>query len=102
RASARMRGDLCFFDALHAEGALLHDAAHPHRDVWVLLHLHRVRRALGRYWCEILFVYVESARAVSLADRPLIVIEIIKAPDLIWAVVRAKASADAAVVSHDI
>ena len=101
-AGASERRDLCFFDALHTEGAFLHHAAHANGHVRIFLHLDRVRRALGRQRREIFFVDVECAHDLSLADRSLVVIEEIESTHLVGAVVRAKSRADAAVVSHDV
>src|SRR4030095_2369154 len=93
---------LCFFDALHAVGAFLHDAAHAHSHVRILLHLHRVGRALAGKRLKVFFVDVQCTDDLSLADWSLVVIEIIKAPHFVGAVVRTKSRADAAVVSHHV
>ena len=61
-------------DALDAEGALLHDAARPHRDVRVELQVER------------------------LGERLLVVVEPVEVAHLVGAVVGAVARADAAVV----
>src|SRR5207237_10668439 len=68
----------------------------------ILLHLDRVRRALGGQRREVFFVNVQCAHDLSLANWPLVVIEEIESPHLVGAVVRAKSCADAAVVSHDV
>src|SRR5207245_11594539 len=67
--------DAVLVDALHAVGALLHDAAAPHRDVGVALRLEALRLPVG-------------------------VLEEVEAAHLVGAVVRAVARADAAVVDH--
>ena len=101
RARAHVRGDLGFLDPLHAIGAFLHHAAHPHGDVRILLQLHRVRRAFLGQRPEIFLIDREPGD-LFLADRALVVIEEIKAAHLERAVVRAIPRADAAVVGHDV
>src|SRR5262249_24112211 len=64
-------------DALHAEGALLHDAARPDRHVGVLEQL-------------------EARDAVLLLGE----VQEVEAPHLVGAVVRAVAGADAAGINH--
>src|SRR5207302_8155735 len=101
-AGAHMRRELRLLNALDAEGALLHHPAHPHRDVRIFLQLHDVGRAFGRERREIFFVDAELPGDFLFTDRSLVVIEIIEAAHFEWAVVRAIAGADAAVVSHDV
>src|SRR5204862_1713102 len=73
--------DLGFLDALHAIRAFLHHAAHANGDVRVVTHaLH-----FGQ------LVVIAAAR---------VIVEEVEAPDLVGAVVRAVARADAAVVGH--
>ena len=64
--AADLRGDLRLLDALHAEGAFLHHAAHPHGDVRILLHLDRVGRAFLGQRPEVFLVNGEFARIFSL------------------------------------
>src|ERR1700726_3126198 len=97
-----MRRDLRLFNALDAEGALLHHPAHPYRHVRILLQLYDVRRAFGRERSEIFLVDAECTGDLLFPDGSLVVIEKIEAAHLERAVVRAIAGADAAVVSHDI
>src|SRR5206468_6380568 len=63
---------------------------------------HRVGRAFGGQWRKVFFKDVQCADEPSLSDGSLVVIEIIKSPHFVWAVVRTKSRADAAVVSHHI
>ena len=92
-AGADLGLDLGFLDALDAIGALLHDAAHAHGDVGVLLELREVGRILDGL--------LRSERSfVQVAVDALVVVEEVEAADLVRAVVRAVAGADAAVVGH--
>src|SRR6266403_4788084 len=102
RACTGVRRNFCFFDTLHAKRAFLHPATHAHGDVWIFLQLDNVRRAFGRKRREIFFVDAESSCDFSLADRSLVVVEIIEPAHLEWTVVGAIARPDAAVVSHNI
>src|SRR5438270_12018616 len=97
-----MRGDLRFFDALHAKSAFLHHATHSDSDVWIAAELRDFGRALLRQWPEVFFVNVDRSRDLALADRPLVVIEEIETPHFERAVVRAIPRADAAVVGHHV
>src|SRR5205807_1120756 len=75
RAILKLRGDLTGPDALHAIGALLHDAAAAHAD----------------------FGIAQRAQALG---REVRVLQKVEAADLVRTVVRAIARADAAVVDH--
>src|SRR3954463_5779016 len=77
------RAVLGLTDALHAERALLHDALAAHGHVGIELPVQRLRER------------------VLLAIR-LAVSEPVEVADLVWAVVRAVARADAAVVDLDV
>src|SRR5262245_20359895 len=76
RLALGLRQHATGLDALDAEGALLHHALRAHRDVRVQHERHRLRPGLD------------------------LVVEPVEAPDLVGAVVRAVARADAAVVDH--
>ena len=65
--------DLGFFNTLDAEGAFFHDSTHPDGDVRVLLEFDGLLGALGR-----------DRAPVELVQRALVVIEEVKAPDLVW------------------
>src|SRR5215471_72982 len=97
-----MRGDLRLFNPLDAEGAFLHHAAHPHRDVRIFLHLGDVGRAFFGEGRDVLTINPEFAGNFLYADRALIVIEEIEAADLKRAIVRAITGADATVVGHHV
>src|SRR5207302_6875337 len=66
-------------DSLHAEGALLHHAFLPHRDVWIEQHVERIRPALP-------------------LTAPLGIVVPVEVAHLVGTVVGAVARADAAVV----
>ena len=81
--------DLRILDALRAVRALLHDTTHANRDFWILHHLHQLGHAL--WTCRAQIKTVEVA---------LVVIEEIESTNLVRAIVRAIAGADAAIVGH--
>src|SRR4029077_12701105 len=102
RTCTRVRRNFCFLDTLDAECAFFHHAAHAHGNVRIFLHLDNVRRTLAGKRREIFLVDAKCAGDFLLADRPLVVIEIIEPAYLERTVVGAIARADAAIVSHDI
>src|SRR5690606_36186773 len=80
--------DLDLLDALHAEGALFHDATTAHRDFRIESH----RLELGSW------VIRPCVRGHAVALN--IVVAVVEAPDLVGAVVRAIPGPDTAVVHH--
>src|SRR6266436_8211455 len=80
--------NLRLFNALDAECAFLHDAAHPNRDVWILDHLEQIPLVI------LALVERPHVKAVADAKAALVVIEIIELPDLIRTVVRTVTSAN--------
>ena len=97
-----MSGDFCFLDPLHTKCALLHHAAHAHGHVRILGELDRIGRTFFSKRREVFLIEIEGTGDFLFPDRPLIVIEIIEAPYLERAVIRAITRADAPIVGHDV
>ena len=87
--------NLGLLDALHAIGALFHDASHADRDVRILLKLRQVSRILRQ------LLRPERTFVVVAVDA-LVEIKEVEAANLIWAVVRAIAGTDTTVVRHGV
>ena len=84
-------GDLGLLDTLDAERAFFHDAAHTNSDVRIFCHLEAVCHA-----------FFGKRTPIKFVDRALVVVEIVKAANFPWAVIRAIAGADATIVGHEI
>jgi hypothetical protein len=90
-ASLDETGDFCFFDALDTKGALFHDPAHTHGDVWIFGHLEAVSHA-----------FFGQRAPIKLVDWALIIIEVIEPANLPRAVVCAVTGANATIVGHEV
>ena len=83
--------DLSRFNTLRAECALLHHTTHTHGDIWIRVHLLKL-------W----LVDRTKRTLVEFADLTLVPVKEVKAAHLVRAIVRAIASAHAAVIRHRI